>query len=53
MKKCFHLLIDLETVNSNKNVELPGITLPDVIYLNVISLEEIVAGWKSQAIKKL
>ena len=53
MKKYFRLLIDLETVNSNKNEELPGITLPDVIYLHVISLKEIVAGWKSHAIKKL
>ena len=31
MKKYFRLLVDLETVNSNKNEELPGITLPDVI----------------------
>lgn len=52
MKKYFRLLVDLETVNSNKNEELPAITLPDVIYLHVISLEEIVAGWKSHAIKK-
>ena len=57
MKKCYCLLIDVETVNSDKNVKLPGNTryntLSQGIYLHVNLLKEIVAGWKSHAIEKV